>query len=66
VTPGEATGGWSGTSGTIELTPLISRAGGSTCEFCDDKSASQLKVDAELIPLPADGVLDSLFKPDAE
>jgi hypothetical protein len=66
VTPGQATGGWSGTSGTIELTPLVSREGGSTCEFCDDKSASQLEVNAELVPLPADGVLDSLFKPDAE
>jgi len=66
VTPGQATGGWSGTSGTIELTPLISREGGSTCEFCADKSASQLEVDAELVPLPADGVLDSLFTPAAE
>jgi len=62
VTPGQATGGWSGTSGTIELTPIISREGGSTCEFCADKSASQLEVDPELVPLPADGVLDSLFK----
>ena len=62
VTPGQATGGWSGTSGTIELTPLISREGGSACEFCTDKSASQLEVNAELIPLPADGVLDSLFQ----
>ena len=62
MTPGQATGGWSGTSGTIELTPLISREGGSTCDFCGDKSASQLEVNAQLIPLPADGVLESLFK----
>jgi len=65
VTPGQATGGWSGTSGTIELTPIISREGGSTCEFCGDKSASQLEVNAQLIPLPAEGVLESLFKPAA-
>ena len=65
VTPGQATGGWSGTSGTIDLTPIISREGGSACEFCADKSASQLEVNAQLIPLPADGVLESLFKPAA-
>jgi hypothetical protein len=66
VTPGQATGGWSGTSGTIELTPLISREGGSACEFCDDKSASQVKVNAQLIPLPAGELFNSLFKPAAE
>ncbi len=66
VTPGQATGGWSGTSGTIELTPLISREGGSTCEFCADKSASQVEVNAELIPLPAGELFNSLFKPAAE
>ncbi len=66
VTPGQATGGWSGTSGTIELTPLISREGGSTCEFCKDKSASQLEVNAELIPLPAGELFNSLFQAAAE
>jgi len=66
VTPGQATGGWSGTSGFIELTPIISREGGSTCEFCTDKSASQLEVNAELVPLPADGVFESLFKSAAQ
>ena len=66
VTPGQATGGWSGTSGTIELTPLISREGGSTCEFCADKSASQLEVNAELIPLPAGDLFNKLFTPAAE
>ena len=66
VTPGQATGGWSGTSGTIELTPLISREGGSTCEFCADKTASQVEVNAELIPLPGGELFNKLFTPAAE
>lgn len=66
ITPGQATGGWSGTSGTIELTPLISREGGSTCEFCADKSASQVEVNAQLIPLPAGELFNSLFQAAAE
>ena len=62
ITPGQATGGWSGTSGTIELTPLVSREGTANCDFCVDKTASQLQVDAQLIPLPSVELFDSLFK----
>ena len=66
VTPGQATGGWSGTSGTIELTPLLSREGNGTCEFCKDKEPSGVTVDAELVPLPADELFTSLFGAEVE
>lgn len=66
VTPGQATGGWSGTSGTIELTPLISREKNGTCEFCIDKAPSGVIVDAELVPLPAEELFTTLFGGSAE
>ena len=66
VTPGQETGGWSGTSGTIELTPLISREENGTCEFCKDKAPSGVTVDAELVPLPTDELFTSLFGTEPE
>jgi hypothetical protein len=62
VNPGQAQSKWSGTSGTIELTPLISREVNGNCDFCNDASSSATKVTAELIPLPPKDVFDSLFQ----
>lgn len=43
----ESTAVWSGTTGTLELTPMVSRQGPFTCPFCDDptpNSATTLTV----------------------
>ena len=62
VNPGQAQSKWSGTSGTIELTPLISREGNGACDFCTDSSSSATKVVAEMIPLPPKDLFESLFE----
>jgi len=62
VNPGQAQSKWSGTSGTIERAPLISREVNGNCDFCNDASSSATKVTAELIPLPPKDVFDSLFQ----
>ena len=61
VNPGQAQSKCSGTSGTIELTPLISREVNGKCDFCTDTSSSATKVAAEMIPLPPKDLFDSLF-----
>ena len=61
VNPGQAQSKWSGTSGTIELTPLISREVNGNCDFCTDQTSSAVKVVAEMIPLPSKDLFESLF-----
>ena len=52
---------WTGTSGDIDLTPMTSRAAQSKCIYCEDKSASDVTVRLQELPIEGRDAIESTY-----